>query len=512
MKPSAGRAKDPVLAAIPDEACPALAPGVRLHSDPLTAEPLLLYPEGVLPLDATTADIVRLCDGSRTVATIIHSLAGDYDIDSGTLRTDVCECLAQLRQNLLMVLAPARPPSESLGISPGHNSVNVKRTGDERVGMAQPLPSLSPFRFRPYLLLAELTYRCPLHCPYCSNPVSYPSGEELSTADWCRVLGEAGQMGVLHVGFSGGEPLQRPDLPQLVNAAREAGLYSNLITSAIGLNLRRVEELKSAGLDNVQISFQSDEENLANHIAGTPSHARKLEAARMVRELGFPLTVNIVLHRGNIGRVEQIISLAESLGARRLELANTQYYGSAFRNRLALLPTRGQVVHAAQVATAARARLLGRMEILLVTPDYYSERPKPCMNGWGRRFLTINPVGQALPCPTAGEIKDLRFDNVRTRNLAWIWTESEAFNRFRGNEWMPAPCRDCEFREVDFGGCRCQAALVTGRADVTDPACSFSPHHNELTRLVGDANLAGRSGNGDPMAPFPFPRQNPSAF
>jgi pyrroloquinoline quinone biosynthesis protein E len=298
-------------------------------------------------------------------------------------------------------------------------------------------------------------------------------------------------MGVLHVGFSGGEPLQRADLAELAAGARAGGLYSNLITSAIGLDLQRAKELREAGLDSVQISFQSDQPALADRIAGANAHARKLEAARIVRELGFPLTVNVVLHRGNIERLAQIISLAEGLGAERLELANTQYYGWAFRNRAALLPSRAQLAQAAQVVSEARQRLAGRIEILFVIPDYYSERPKPCMNGWGQRFLTVNPAGDVLPCPTAGEIKGLRFDNVRAKPLAWIWSESEAFNRFRGTEWMPVPCRDCQFQNVDFGGCRCQAALITGRAEVTDPACSLSPHRNELTRFVESIQDAG---------------------
>jgi pyrroloquinoline quinone biosynthesis protein E len=309
--------------------------------------------------------------------------------------------------------------------------------------------------------------------------------------EWGRVLGEAARMGVLHVGFSGGEPLQRADLAELVAHARAGGLYSNLITSAIGLDLHRAKELRQAGLDSVQISFQSDQHALADRIAGADAHARKLGAARIVRELGFPLTVNVVLHRGNIERLAQIISLAESLAAERLELANTQYYGWAFRNRAALLPSRAQIAQAAQVVSAARQRLAGKIEILFVIPDYYGERPKPCMNGWGRRFLTVNPAGDVLPCPTAGEIAGLRFDNVRARPLAWIWSESEAFNRFRGTEWMPVPCRDCQFQNVDFGGCRCQAALITGRADVTDPACSLSPHRNELTRFVESIEDAG---------------------
>ena len=365
---------------------------------------------------------------------------------------------------------------------------------------------------RPYLLLAEVTHRCPLHCPYCSNPTAYPGGNELATEDWGRVMSEAATMGILHVGFSGGEPLQRADLTNLVAAARAAGLYSNLITSAIGLSHRRAEELKDAGLDSVQISFQSDEEPLADRIAGTAAHAKKLEAARMVRELGFPLTVNVVLHRGNIERLPQIIALAERLSAERLELANTQYYGWAFQNRALLLPTRDQIVTASELAAAAKERLSGTMEILFVTPDYYSERPKPCMNGWGRRHVTVNPVGDVLPCPTAGEIKGLRFDNVRAHSLAWIWNESEAFNRFRGTEWMPDPCRTCEFREIDFGGCRCQAALITGDPSVTDPACSLSPYRDQLTRFVEsvqDTDQAARSFEGNSSA-ISY-RLNPSA-
>lgn len=344
---------------------------------------------------------------------------------------------------------------------------------------------------RPFSLLAEVTHRCPLHCPYCSNPLQLASqAAELTTAEWKRVLAEAAELGVLHVGFSGGEPLQRRDLVELVTAAREAGLYSNLITSSLGLNRPRAEELKRAGLDSVQISFQSDEEDLADRIAGISAHAKKLEAARMVRELGFPLTINTVLHRGNIDRLEQIISLAETLGAERLELANTQYYGWAFKNRAALLPTRTQVDHAVQIANAAKKRLLGKMELLFVIPDYYSDRPKPCMHGWGQKHLTVNPAGEVLPCPTAHEIKSLRFDSVREKSLTWIWKESEAFNRFRGTEWMPEPCQSCEFRELDFGGCRCQAALITGDATVTDPACELSPQRAKLRQFVEQSQNA----------------------
>jgi PqqA peptide cyclase len=364
--------------------------------------------------------------------------------------------------------------------------------------------------YRPYMLLAEVTHRCPLHCPYCSNPVAYPDGRELSTTEWRRVFEESAQLGVLQAGFSGGEPLQRADLAELIAAASKAGLYTNLISSAVGLTKNRATELREAGLDSIQISFQSDEEPAANEIAGTAAHQVKLQAARMVRELGFPLTVNVVLHRGNIARIPQIISLAEGLEAERLELANTQYYGWAFKNRAALLPTRDQIAHAVQSVAEQRKRLPGRLKILFVTPDYYSDRPKPCMNGWGSRFLTVNPAGEVLPCPTASSIRDLRFDNVREKSLDWIWNESEAFNRFRGTKWMPLPCSECPMREIDFGGCRCQAALLTGDPNVTDPACSLSPHRGKLVAFVESVQSAGQ---GEPSfragAPGISFRQNP---
>ncbi len=363
-------------------------------------------------------------------------------------------------------------------------------------------------RFRPFLLLAELTHRCPLHCPYCSNPPKGTVGGELSAQDWARVFEAAAAMGVMHVGLSGGEPLQRSDLETITAAARTAGLYSNLITSAIGLTQRRAEQLRSAGLDAVQISFQSDEPVLADQIAGTHAHANKLEAARLVRELGFPLTVNVVLHRANIGRLEQIISLAEQLGAERIELANTQFYGWAFRNRAVLLPSRVQIEQATRVAAMARQRLAGKMEILFVVPDYYSDRPKPCMNGWGRQFLTVNPAGFVLPCPTAGEIRDLVFENVQDRTLEWIWEHSEAFNRFRGTEWMPEPCRSCDLRDADFGGCRCQAALITGDATATDPACALAPSREKLARFVTSAQAPNRGMDTFNDAAVAF-RQNP---
>jgi pyrroloquinoline quinone biosynthesis protein E len=339
--------------------------------------------------------------------------------------------------------------------------------------------------YRPFGLLAELTYRCPLHCPYCSNPLHLTTeAAELTTDEWKRVISEASALGVLHILFSGGEPLVRKDLAALVAHSRACGLYSNLITSGLGLTRERAFELREAGLDSIQISVQADEAELADVIAGTRAHERKLAAARLVRELGFPLTINAVLHRANLHRLEQIILLAEELDAQRLELAHTQYLGWAFPNKDALLPTRAQVAEATNIAAKAQARLRGKMEVLYVQPDYYGERPKPCMHGWGRRFLTVEPGGEVLPCQTARVIPTLQFASVREHTLEWIWTSSDAFNCFRGTSWMPEPCQSCPERERDFGGCRCQAFLLTGDAAQTDPVCNLSPHRERLETIV----------------------------
>jgi pyrroloquinoline quinone biosynthesis protein E len=344
---------------------------------------------------------------------------------------------------------------------------------------------------RPYALLAELSYRCPLHCPYCSNPTRARNDGELTTDEWRRVLGEATELGVLQVGFSGGEPLVRRDLAELVRGAREANLYTNLITSGVGLDESRASELREAGLDSVQLSFQSDDVDLADEIAGARAHQRKLAAASFIRAAGIPLSLNFVIHRRNIDRLPQMIGLAEALGAERVELANVQFYGWAFLNRAALLPTREQVTRAREVATTAKARLAGKIDIFYVLPDYYETRPKPCLNGWGQRYLTVNPVGDVLPCPTASSaIPDLRFENVRARSLDWIWRRSESFNRFRGTEWMPEPCRSCPQKEIDFGGCRCQAALLTGNAGNTDPVCTLSPNRARVDAVLRDLNLS----------------------
>jgi pyrroloquinoline quinone biosynthesis protein E len=341
---------------------------------------------------------------------------------------------------------------------------------------------------KPFGLLAELTYRCPLSCAYCSNPVNLTEyGDELTTAEWRRVLVEAQKLGVLQLHLSGGEPLLRRDLVELASTARELGMYTNLITSALGLSRRRAEELRAAGLDHVQVSIQADEPSMSDRIAGTPSFERKIEACQLVKELGWPLTLNVVLHRQNIDRIGAVLQMAEELGADRIELANTQYYGWAWRNRNALLPSRAQLERAEPIVSAARKRLAGRMDVIYVLPDYYSRYPKPCMGGWAKRQLTVAPNGDVLPCPAA-HVVPLPRASVREESLSRIWTESPLFESFRGTDWMPEPCRSCDRREIDFGGCRCQAFLLTGDAARTDPVCHLSPDHGIVEDAVHAAN------------------------
>jgi pyrroloquinoline quinone biosynthesis protein E len=358
---------------------------------------------------------------------------------------------------------------------------------------------------KPYGLLAELTYACPLHCPYCSNPVNLGDyRQELTTRQWQQVIAEAAELGVLQLHLSGGEPLLRRDLVDIVRSASGRGLYTNLITSGLGLSSRRAEQLRAAGLDHVQVSLQADDRALADRIAGTPSHQRKLAAVRLVKKLGWPLTLNVVFHRHNIDRIGAILDLAAELGADRVELANTQYYGWGLRNREALLPSRAQLEQAEAVVRAARMRLQGRMELIYVIPDYYSQYPKPCMGGWGRRQLTVVPNGDVLPCPTAHTLP-LPRASVREHSLAWIWEHSPLFQRFRGTEWMSPPCRSCDRRDLDFGGCRCQAFQLTGDAARTDPVCHLSADHEVVAKAVAAANEAV-PGRGAVLAPRPHPR------
>ena len=338
----------------------------------------------------------------------------------------------------------------------------------------------------PLGLLAELTHRCPLGCPYCSNPLALDRrDDELDTATWARVFREAAVLGVLQVHLSGGEPAARRDLPEIVKAARDAGLYSNLITSAIGLTPQTLAALGDAGLDHVQVSIQDCDEQSADHIAGYKgASARKRAIAGEVVRLGLPLTINMVVHRANIGRIEPMVELALSLGASRVEIAHVQYYGWAMKNRAALMPLKAQVDEAVRQVEMLRDRHHGRIVIDAVVPDYFARFPKPCVGGWGRRSLNVTPAGKVLPCHAAEVIPGLEFWNVREHSLGEIWASSPAFNVFRGEAWMQEPCRSCARREQDFGGCRCQAFLIAGDARAADPVCHLSPQHALVTQLA----------------------------
>ncbi|MES2710499.1 MAG: pyrroloquinoline quinone biosynthesis protein PqqE [Pseudomonadota bacterium] len=341
----------------------------------------------------------------------------------------------------------------------------------------------------PLGLLAELTHRCPLRCPYCSNPVELArQAAELDTATWLRVFREAADLGVLQLHLSGGEPTLRRDLPELIRGAAEAGLYTNLITSAVTLDAARVHALADAGLDHVQISIQDTEPGSADRIGGyAGGHAKKLAAAAHIRAAGLPLTLNAVVHRQNLERLPEMIELALTLGARRLEVAHVQYYGWALANRDALLPTRAQLDAATGTVDAARARLKGQLTIDYVVPDYYAARPKACMGGWARQVIAISPAGRALPCHAAESLPGLDFPDIREHSLRGIWNNSAAFNKYRGTAWMTGPCQGCALAESDFGGCRCQAYALTGNPAATDPACALSPHHHLLAEAVEHA-------------------------
>jgi pyrroloquinoline quinone biosynthesis protein E len=350
----------------------------------------------------------------------------------------------------------------------------------------------------PLGLLAELTHRCPLGCPYCSNPLALDRrDDELDTATWARVFREAAALGVLQVHLSGGEPAARRDLPEITGSAHEAGLYTNLITSAVGLTPQTLSALADAGLDHVQISIQDSDEASADHIAGYKgASGRKRALAREVVGLGLPLTINMVVHRANIGRIEPMVELALSLGASRVEIAHVQYYGWALKNRATLMPTREQVDEAVRTVEALREAHRGQIVIDAVVPDYYARFPKPCVGGWGRRSLNITPAGRVLPCHAAEVIPGLEFWTVREHSLADIWRSSPAFLEFRGTDWMQEPCRSCPRRDQDFGGCRCQAFMLTGDARATDPVCHLSSDHALVAQLAGeraDAAYAYRS-------------------
>ena len=345
----------------------------------------------------------------------------------------------------------------------------------------------------PIAMLAELTHRCPLSCPYCSNPLAlHQKARELDTGTWADAFAQAAAMGVLQLHLSGGEPASRPGQVHQIGAAHRAGLYTNLITSGIGLTDARLDALTEAGLDHVQLSLQGTTPEMADRIGGYKgSYARKLKVAEWVRARDLPLTLNAVMHRQNLDDLPETMALAERLGARRIEVACVQFHGWAVRNRGALLPTRAQTEAAKRIVAEARARLAGRMAIDFVPPDYYADYPKACMGGWGSTGLNIAPDGTVLPCHAAESIPSLNFDKITERPLAEIWYHSAAFNAFRGTGWMPEPCQSCDRRDVDFGGCRCQAMALAGDASATDPVCSKSPDHARVQALLEAAEGDG---------------------
>jgi pyrroloquinoline quinone biosynthesis protein E len=352
----------------------------------------------------------------------------------------------------------------------------------------------------PLWLLAELTYACPLQCPYCSNPLDFAGiKDELNTDAWVRVLGEARALGAAQLGFSGGEPLVRRDLEDLVAEGRRLGYYTNLITSGVGMDAARVRRLRDAGLDHIQLSIQASNAELNDRIAGTASFEHKIAMAHAVKDNGFPMVLNFVIHRDNIDCMREMLDLALELEVDYVELANTQYYAWALANRERLLPTREQLARAQAVAEDYQQRFGDRMKIYYVIPDYYESRPKACMNGWGKVFLCIAPDGVALPCQAARELPGIDYPNVRERDVAWIWHESPAFNTFRGEAWMKEPCRSCPERSNDYGGCRCQAYLLTGDAANADPVCDKSPRHEVVLEAVDRVNGSTAEGVDVPL-------------
>ena len=341
----------------------------------------------------------------------------------------------------------------------------------------------------PLALIAELTHRCPLHCVYCSNPLELQArATELSTEDWSRVFREAAELGVLQVDFTGGEPLTRPDILDLVRTARLAGLYLNLITSGLPLDESRLDALVQAGLDHFQLSFQGAREETSKDISGTTSHQQKLRVLQWLKRYRIGLTLNFVIHRRNIDELEEMLAIVESSGAGCVEFASVQYYGWAFANRENLLPTREQLDRCIDVLTRAEERLRGKTRVLFVVPDYYAKYPKPCVGGWGRKLMLVQPNGDVLPCHAAGIIPSLTFENVKNRSLREIWNHSEAFQKFRGEGWMQEPCKSCDRRTQDFGGCRCQALLLAGDASATDPVCSLAPQRPKVDAILAAVN------------------------
>ena len=355
----------------------------------------------------------------------------------------------------------------------------------------------------PFWLLAELTYRCPLHCVFCYNPLNYAAIQnELTTAEWIKVMREARQLGAAQLGFSGGEPLMRDDLEELVDEAHRLGFYTNLITSGVGLNEKRIQALKTAGLDHIQLSFQDSTQEMNDFLSSTKTFELKKRVAALIKQYDYHMVMNVVLHRHNLPHIDKIIEMALSLEAEYVELANTQYYGWAMKNREHLIPSHQQLIEAEAIVNQYREKIGKTCKLLFVVPDYFENRPKACMNGWGTVFLGVGADGAALPCHNAREIPGLDIPNVRDHSMREIWYDSKAFNFFRGFEWMQEPCRSCDEKSKDFGGCRCQALMLAGDASKTDPVCSKSPDHGVIEKII---HMAGQTEKKpDPVFPLIF--------
>jgi pyrroloquinoline quinone biosynthesis protein E len=452
---------------------PRLARGARVRPDPRDGTPVLLSPERGLRLSPSAAAIVSLCDGDRAIDEIVGVLWSRHGAgaDRARIETDVRSLLGELHARGLVEGHETRAPEA--------RSAAAREAEPEA-----PRPTLEAAA--PYTLVAELTHRCPLACPYCSNPRELVRGqEELGTGDWLRVVDEAAALGVMQVHLSGGEPLARSDLEAIAARARARDLYVSLVTSGVPLDRARLERL-APSLDHVQLSVQDAHADASDAIAAFPAFAQKMRVAAWVKAIGLPLTINVVLHRENIERVADVIALAERLQADRLELANVQLVSWALENRGALLPTGAQIERARAVAGEARRRLEGRMQVVFVLPDWHADRPRACMDGWGRRFAVVAPDGAVLPCHAARALP-FAFETVRSRSLAAIWAGGDGLRAFRGEAWMPEPCKSCDRRAIDFGGCRCQAFALTGDPNATDPACSLAPHHDLVRAARAEA-------------------------
>jgi len=365
----------------------------------------------------------------------------------------------------------------------------------------------------PLALVCELTHRCPLHCVYCSNPQELTArNNELSTEIWSRVFREASEAGVMQLDLTGGEPLARPDLSTLIQSARARGLYVNLITSGLPLDEKRLDELVAAGLDHFQVSFQGAREDIASEISGTKSQAQKLRVLDWLKSRRVAVTLNFVVHRKNLDQLEEMLAIAENSSATRIEFAHVQYYGWAFANREQLLPSREQLTYSLEFFQDAQERLRGKIRVEYVVPDYYAKFPKPCMGGWARKVMLITPSGEVLPCHAAAVISGLQFENVKEKSLAEIWQKSQAFQKFRGEDWMQEPCKSCDRRTMDFGGCRCQAMLLAGDAAATDPVCSLSPQRAKVDSIIAaiPAALPSLGAPGNLVQPSWLYRPNPA--